>query len=185
MVLAEGRLEKLDSNNNDEIINYENVRPWVRYWARYIDMYLFISFIVILQLLIFPTKQLNEIIAALGAYFIWIFLEAQLMSTWGTTPGKWLLRIKVRDSNSNKLTLKTALKRSALVWTIGTGMYIFSFITEIISYFMLRDQGITVWDRICKCNVKHEKIGSERIPVILGVLILPLFISIVIQPLTL
>lgn len=182
MVLAEGRLEKLYTNNNDEIINYENVRPWVRYWARYIDMYLFITLIVIIQLLVFPTKQLNETTAILGIYFIWIFLEAQLMATWGTTPGKWLLKIRVRDSNFNKLTLKTALLRSALVWLIGAGMYVFSFITEIFSYVMLQNKGITVWDRLCKCNVKHEKIGSERIPAILGVLFLPFFLIIIILP---
>lgn len=140
-------------------------------------MYLFFTLIILIQLILFPTEQLDEITTVLGLYAIWIFLEAQLMATWGTTPGKWLLKVRVTDSNFNKLSLSTALKRSFLVWLIGTGMYVFSFITEIFSYISLKDNGITVWDRMCNCNVRHEKIGYERIPVILVILLLPFILE--------
>jgi uncharacterized RDD family membrane protein YckC len=132
--------------------------------------------ILILQLSIFPTKQLNETIAAIGVYFIWILFEAQLMSTWGTTPGKWLLKIKVRDSNCNKLTLKNALIRSFLVWLVGLGATFLTPVTEVISYISLQERGITMWDKYCKCNITHEKIGAERIPIIVIVMILPILI---------
>lgn len=167
----------MDSNNNVKSIDSNNVRPWVRYWARYIDMYLIIMLILILQLSIFPTKQLDETIAAIGVYFIWVLIEAQLMSTWGTTPGKWLLRIKVRDSEGNKLTLKNALIRSFLVWFVGLGMTLLTPITEVISYMSLKDRGVTMWDNYCKCNVTHEQIGAERIPIIVGVIIMPMLIA--------
>lgn len=166
----------MDSNNNVNSIDSNNVRPWVRYWARYIDMYLIIMLVLTLQLSIFPTKQLDEKIAAIGVYFIWILFEAQLMSTWGTTPGKWLLRINVRDLEGNKLTLKNALIRSFLVWFVGLGMTLLTPITEVISYMSLQERGITMWDKHCNCNVTHEKIGTERIPLIVGVMIMPLLI---------
>ncbi len=167
----------LDSNNDTEIIDRQNIRPWVRYWARYIDVYLFTIFIIMLQQLLFPTKQLDLSIAVFGLHFVWVLLEAQLLATWGTTPGKWLLKIKVRDADNNKLTLKTALIRGFLVWSVGMAMYtIFSTITEAISYMNLRSKGTTVWDKYCKSNVTHENFGTERIPLIVGILVLPLFV---------
>jgi uncharacterized RDD family membrane protein YckC len=167
----------LDSNNHTEIIDRHNIRPWVRYWARYIDVYLFTIFIVMLQQLLFPTKQMNLSIAVFGLHFVWVLVEAQLLATWGTTPGKWLLKIKVRDADNNKLSLKTSLTRGFLVWSVGMAMYtVFSTITEAISYMNLQNKGTTVWDKYCNTRVTHEDFGTERIPLIIGVLILPLFI---------
>ena len=166
----------MDSNNATEILDHGNIHPWVRYWARYIDMYFLIMLVMMLQAVFFPTEQLDLDIAAIGIYFVWILLEAQLLATWGTTPGKWLLKTKVRDLKNNKLTLKTALIRGSLVWFVGLGMTLFTPITEVISFMSLREKKITFWDKYCKCNVTHEKFGAERIPLILGFIILPLFI---------
>ncbi|WP_010250193.1 RDD family protein [Acetivibrio cellulolyticus] len=170
----------MDSNNNDEFINYENSsnpRPWIRYWARSIDMNIFLAFLVLLKLIFFPNRQLDITIASLGLYLLWIPLEAQLLSTWGTTPGKWLLNVKVRDSKLNKLTLKTALLRSLYVWTIGLGMGLFSSITIVISYFTLKNTKITIWDKSFNCNILHEEVPKERLIIIIAVIIfLPLFV---------
>lgn len=151
-------------------------RPWVRYWARYIDMYYLIVLIMILQKLLFPTQQLDLNLLAVGVYIIWILFEAQFLATWGTTPGKWLLKTKVRDTNHNKLSLKTSLIRAFLVWFIGLGMAIFTPFAEIIAYFNLKNRGFTVWDKHLGCNVIHEDFGPERIPLITVAVILPLFI---------
>lgn len=168
----------MNINNGSDTMEHDNIstRPWVRYWARYIDMYYLVALIMILQELFFPTKQLDLNIVAVGVYFIWILLEAQFLSTWGTTPGKWLLKTKVRDANNDKLSLKTALIRGFLVWFVGLGMTIFTPITEAIAYSNLKNKGVTVWDKHLNCNVIHEDFGPERIPLIVGALILPLFI---------
>lgn len=167
----------MDQNNDTEIIEHENIRPWVRYWARYIDMYFFLMLIMILQKLLFPTQQLDIYIVAYGIYFIWMLLEAQLMATWGTTPGKWLLKTKVLDKDNNKLTLKTALIRGFLVWSLGMAMAtIFSNVAEAFAYVSLKKNGITMWDKYCNCNVTHEKFGPERIPLIIVTIVIPLFI---------
>lgn len=130
-----------------------------------------------LQQLLFPTKQMNLSIAVFGLHFVWVLVEAQLLATWGTTPGKWLLKIKVRDADNNKLSLKTSLTRGFLVWSVGMAMYtVFSTITEAISYMNLQNKGTTVWDKYCNTRVTHEDFGTERIPLIIGVLILPLLI---------
>lgn len=153
-----------------------NARPWVRYWARYIDMYYMAALIIMLQKIFFPTRQLDLNIATVGMYIIWILLEAQLLATWGTTPGKWLLKTKVRDANNNKLSLKTALSRAFLVWFMGLGMTVLSPITEVIAYSELVNNGVTAWDKRLNCNVIHEDFGSERIPLIVGAIMLPLFV---------
>ena len=166
-----------DSNNDTEITDRQKVRPWVRYWARYIDVYLFTIFILILQQLMFPTQQFDMRIAVFGLHFIWVLVEAQLLSTWGTTPGKWMLKVKIRDVNNKKLTLKTALIRGFLVWSVGMAMYtVFSTITEAISYMNLLSKGTTVWDKYCNSIVTHEDFGTERIPLIIGILVLPIFV---------
>jgi len=167
----------LDSNRDTDVIEQKDVRPWVRYWARYIDVYFLSVFVIILQKIMFPTKQIDLITALVGIYFIWIFVEAQLMATWGTTPGKYLLKVKVRDADNNKLTLKTALIRGFLVWFIGMAMTtIFQNIAEAIAYFNLQKKGVTMWDEYCKCNVTHEDIGTDRIPLIIGCVGVPLII---------
>lgn len=163
----------MDSNNDSEIIDRGNIRPWVRYWARTIDMYLLITLIFTLQKIFFPTKELNLNIVLVGMYLLWMLIEAQLLATWGTTPGKWLLKTKVRDANYEKLTMKTALFRGFFVWVFGMGLTIFTHIAEIIAYFNLQNSGITLWDKYFKCNVIHEEFGTERIPLIIAVIVIP------------
>lgn len=168
----------MSSNNDSEIMDRDNIniRPWVRYWARHIDMYLLGMLIFILQKLLYPTKQIDLYIFLVGVYLVWILLEAQFLATWGTTPGKWLLKTKVRDKNNNKLSLKTALIRGLLVWFFGLGMTFFKEIAELLSFYSLKRNGITIWDKYLNCNVIHEDFGPERIPLILGALFLPALI---------
>lgn len=164
----------MDSNN---ITEGKRSRPWIRYCARNIDVYLLTSFVLTLQMLIYPEKQLDANIAAIGVHVVWVLFEAQLLATWGTTPGKWLLRTTVRDSANNKLSLKTALIRSTLVWSVGMALYTFlSSFTQVLAYMSLKEKGKTLWDEYCKCNVTHEKIELERIPLITVAILLPLLI---------
>jgi hypothetical protein len=98
----------------------------------------------------------------MGTYFIWALAEARLISTWGTTPGKWLLKLKVRTNVSEIPDFKRALKRSILVWILGMGLGIFTTISYIFGYYELTRKGITLWDRISECNVEYEKMSENR-----------------------
>jgi hypothetical protein len=50
---------------------------------------------------------------ALEVPFLWIPVEALLLSTWGTTTGQAVFGVVVRDENENKLSFLQALKRAA------------------------------------------------------------------------
>lgn len=151
--------------------NIFTVQPWVRFWARVIDTFIIDTIVRITQLLFFPGSTFEPVLLTVGTYFIWALAEAKLISTWGTTPGKWLLKIKVRSNNSQILDFKTALKRSILVWMLGMGFGIFTTISYIFGYYELTRKGITPWDRISECTVQYEKISeNRRIAVVLTVI---------------
>lgn len=102
--------------------------------------------------------------------FVWIFIEALLLSTWGNTPGKWLLKTTLRDSAGQKLAFHSGLRRSFSVWWkgLGLGLPIVAAITNILAYRKLTKEGVTSWDRQGGYLVTHEKIGPVRI--VLGIL---------------
>jgi len=142
-----------------------NVRPWVRYWARYLDVSIF-SFVFGVFAAIFgwAILEMTDIVLVLLILFLWIFVESILLSTWGITPGKWLLRITIKDKHRKKLTFSNALNRSFMVWFkgLGLGIPIISLFTLIFSYNRLTNRGITSWDEDGYFVVSHKKIGVAR-----------------------
>jgi uncharacterized RDD family membrane protein YckC len=111
--------------------------------------------------------------------FTWVFFEALLLSTWGTTPGKALLKTTVQKSNSSKITLTDAFKRSFRVWLrgLGTGFPLVSIFTLVLSYRTLNEFGQTTWDRDGGFVVTHKKIGTVR--VLIAVLSIVVFVLLV------
>ena len=155
-------------------------RPWVRFFARLIDISLYyVFFLLILPSLSVAyafmklTLTLHNIPQVLLlSFLIWtttslvmnILLESILLSSLGTTLGKWLLKITVRDQENKKLTFRTALKRTFLVYYKGLALYIpfINIFTLITAYKVLKEIGSTSWDRDCKTTVSHQKIGFFR-----------------------
>jgi hypothetical protein len=139
-------------------------RPWVRFWARMIDYSLFI---IVLSIFIgYFNIGLGIISSYMGmlAIFLWVFVEALLLSTVGTTPGKWFLRVTVRDEFHQKLSFSGSLNRSFSVWWLGmgAGLPIVSLITMIVAAVKLSNTGMTSWDRRGTLRIFHNKIGIIR-----------------------
>lgn len=107
--------------------------------------------------------------------FLWVPVEALLLSTWGTTPGKWLMKTTVTDKSGNKLRFPAAFARSLYVWSwgLGIGFPYATLIGEMFSYLDLRNKGTTRWDAQWGYRVRHERIGSHR--VVVAVLLYALF----------
>jgi tetratricopeptide (TPR) repeat protein/uncharacterized RDD family membrane protein YckC len=151
--------------NDSQQAQVSQVRPWVRYWARTLDLLLF-SFVVGFALAILaPTVlQTNNVFITFFIMQGWVFQESILLSTWGTTPGKWLFRIKLRDKNGKKLNLSGALGRSFSVWLKGYGLGIplISLITLLTARSRLKKVGITTWDEEGGFVMTHYKIGAIR-----------------------
>lgn len=158
------------------------VRPWVRYWARQLDFYIMELPLGILFVLAVPA------IMALPEIVLWSILlpicavfEALLLSTWGYTPGKWLLKVKVRTESGACLTFREALKRSfsVIYYGMGLGIPIISLITSVSSYERLKDQGVTKWDEAGSLTVTHDKIGIPRIICLLAIYSVLLYVTVI------
>jgi len=140
------------------------VRPWIRFWARWIDINL-ISFLGAFALAFYypelasvPSKDL---ILAVVVLFLWVFIESFLLSTAGTTPGKWLLNIHLTPPLGNKPDFSTAFSRSFDVWWrgLGLGLPFVTLFTNAAAYTNLKKNGITTWDRNGGFTVVHERVG--------------------------
>ncbi len=146
-------------------------RPWVRYWARMADYALFsaaLTFGMSLAAPITYMKQLDLLVQSkfwtVTILFLWVFVETVLLVTWGTTPGKWLLKVKLRSEGGKKLSFGDAINRSFSVWWLGLGIGIplISFVTLIVAAVKLSNTGMTSWDRRGNYTVVHENIGATR-----------------------
>jgi hypothetical protein len=186
---------KSDESNTVREVSYNHVintqtgvavvRPWVRYWARFIDISIF-SFIFTLMLgMVVPnifnsnldSYAQNAIAIGLISVFVWVFVEAFWLSSFGTTPGKWLLKIRLSLASGKSIKYSQALVRSFKVWARGyaCGFPLVNIITYIVAYIRLNKNGITSWDREENFVVTHEKIGAPRILVIICFFVILLF----------
>jgi len=150
------------------------IRPWPRWAARNLDFALF-SFLVGLIEGLIPQSVLNIPDIALNILigFFYVFVEPIMLCSWGTTPGKALLKIRLRQQNGSKLSYLQALERSALVWIkgLGLGIRFISLFTLLNSYNVLTKEGKTSWDRDGNFSVSHQVIGPLRIIVIVLLLL--------------
>ena len=171
------------------------VRPWVRFWARFLDYTIAscgigVPVTVMLFLLTSEAPNINartvadirlielqaeiwwkmlSYVSAVLALFAWAFIEALLLSTWGTTPGKWLFRVSIISDSGDRLTYRRALGRSLLVYLkgVGLGLPLVSFITQIVAYFNLKHEGLSTcggeWGQIYFSHVNGDrKITLQR-----------------------
>ena len=146
--------------------NITHVNPWTRFLGRYVDYALFF-------LLLLATRKLFHGQLPFGKYehfipfefFIWIPVEVILLSTWGTTPGKFFLRTKLKAGRKHKLNFTLALRRSFAVWVRGIGLGIIglNFFCMLVAFNKLKVFQTTTWDQDDHIKVTHYPIGRWRI----------------------
>jgi hypothetical protein len=151
-------------------------RPWIRFWARMFDIwvfgFIFAFFAVGLAAIVAPESNLqsvifdkqNELWFGMTSLFAWVFVEATLLSVFGTTPGKLLFNIKLIPPSGSVPTFGSALARSVAVWWrgVGTGFPLISLFTLMSAHSRLKERGITSWDSDEGFSVVHERIGVAR-----------------------
>ena len=187
-------LDFLDDKNTHSISNETNektstssakdlqgsqIRPWVRYFARFIDINLYATILSFFSTSLFSESKLGFGMLVL---FLGIFIESILLSSWGTTFGKWLLRVCIRDNEGKILTFPIALQRSFLVWLkgLGAGFPIVSLFTLISAHADLTQKGINTWDRDYQLTVTHNEIGYIRASIaifLIGIFFLSILIE--------
>ena len=130
------------------------IRPFYRCMARHLDYLLFCTLCIIMAYIISPKyvdnfiKKYSEGTLILLLIALWVPIEAELISKFGTTPGKWLFSIKIKNINGQNLSYTEAINRSKHVYYygMGLGLPIIHIVTQIISYRYLKKNITTRWD---------------------------------------
>ncbi len=152
------------------------VSPWLRFFARKYDYFIFSVFFSFFLFFFPPYVVRNQVLLSLLIIFIWVFVEAGFLSFFGTTPGKWIFNLKIRNFKGEKLSFSDSLTRSFLVWLkgIALGLPIISIIAMYISGNKLKKEGITDWDyKVGSLILQEKKLSVFKIivSVLIGILI--------------
>ena len=150
-------------------------RPWIRFWARFIDIVIFTTGILWFvdaasladpkDLVAYPVPTKASIVFTLAVPLAWIFVESTLLLYLRTTPGKWLLNIKLRRSDGGALELGQAWRRSFSVWWRGWGIGLMPLmlIGFALASLSLTAHNKTTWDIREDLEVEHGPINELRV----------------------
>ena len=107
--------------------------PWRRYFARMVDLSICSLLWGFFLWIAFKTNLLGrniweDILDTAVGLLLMLFLEPLLLHVFGTTPGKFLLGMKVRDIGGDKLSYSQGLYRTfgVIFWGMGLSIPIYS-----------------------------------------------------------
>jgi uncharacterized RDD family membrane protein YckC len=138
-----------------------------RFWARWLDLTLYSGF---WWLGLWAAGQdiaatlLNPWVMFLR-YVPWFAIEALLIHKQATTPGKWLLGLRVTNQNGSHLDLGEAIRRSLRVMFtgVGFGWSLLAVFCQALSLFTARRLGCTLWDYTGGHRVTVDPMNPFRI----------------------
>jgi hypothetical protein len=144
-------------------------RPWLRFVARVIDTTVFC---LALEVVLFVINRGAPDVVSATIVFLTIPIEAALLASWGTTPGKALVGLAVRDGAGRKLRFGPALRRAAGVWTFGlAGTQILGIATGILAFRRLRRGRAAYWDALDGFRVEPRDVSPVRIGVAVAIIV--------------
>lgn len=141
------------------------VRPWVRVWAKVIDVGLWsLPAQFVFSLVVDAPTQLLLPFLPVYYTFTWCPVEAALLAYTGTTPGRSLLAIRLITSQGDTPTFAEALGRSLRVWVqgLGLGISLLAVFTGMFALMQLIRRSTTPWDARLGFKVVHDRIGPAR-----------------------
>ena len=145
---------------------YHKVRaPWRRFFARHFDLFLYSSVWVLLGILLLGQSPATETGSAWmgAASFVsvigMILLEPLFLCAWGTTPGKWLLGLSVRNNTGSKLTYGEGIYRTVLALWHGAGFFIpiFELFRGYQRYYDCVEGKTMAWEWDSELQLRDEK----------------------------
>jgi len=152
----------------------DNLHPWRRYFARIMDLYIFILVFFFILGLIFPeffqgpqtqgSERANDYaftVLGSGAY---VLFEAICLNTFGGTFGKFLYGVGIALEGERHIPFPKALKRALSVWVrgLGFGIPIVSLFTLSVAYRTLSRERQTSWDRDFHFSITPHRLSVFR-----------------------
>lgn len=151
-------------------------KPLSRFLARILDYSLFYTlFVLPLFFTSLIDHDMTHVICVLLIPLFWIPFEALSISLLGTTPGKALFGIQVRDSNGKKLPLITSFKRALSIWIKGLGLNlpVLNIALAVRQFNAIRKTGRTSIDQKLNINLYYKK--RSRFRAVIGSLLIAFF----------
>ncbi|MCC8148079.1 RDD family protein [Akkermansia sp.] len=153
--------------------------PYVRFLGRMADvlmhMTLYLAVLRILGVAFTPDFLPGSYEALLYLCLPMVLIEAAFVGTLGTTPGKAMLGVSVRDYQGNRLSFSTAFRRSLFVMVLGLGCFAPSLMALALffSWWWVRRFGFTPWDRkLGTTDVLNESLTLRKVVMTLVLIIL-------------
>lgn len=161
-------------------LELDRPRPWLRFWARTFDRFwFFVAFGFAIGPFL-PASSQDWADNTLLRYFlvpvmllIYVPLEAWLLSSFGSTPGRALLRVQVRRLDGGLPVYSQALRRSFEVYWKGLalGLPFISLVAMLWARQTLLQRGITPWDETNETRVEHGEPEPWRYLVLAGIIL--------------
>jgi uncharacterized RDD family membrane protein YckC len=151
--------------------------PWIRFFARTLDLSIYgLLWAAFSQLILrFNSDNITfgTLIDSFIAYSIMLLLEPLLLSVWGSTPGKWIFGLVVRDRDGNKLSYRNAAART---WGVigsgcGYGIPIYNLYRHYKSYKLCKEQQSLPWEEGYTYKIKDTKRYRQIFFIVILVLI--------------
>lgn len=144
---------------------------WRRFLARNFDLSCCAALLLLLQPVYPQLLELQRDVLALIAIALWPWLEAPLIASFGTTPGKALLRLQVRLADGSRIGAQLALMRAIRVWVrgVGLGLPLINLLASMLAFNRFTRFGITSWDQDCGTRVEALPISQLRLGIIVSI----------------
>lgn len=156
--------------------------PWRRFFARNVDAGLYGLLWSMLSQWVFrinPDHFMSNLAWTLACgYVSWLLtfvFEPVLLHYWGTTPGKWIFGLSVRDEDGSKLSIRTAYARLWGVFGYGNcyALPFFDWYYNYKCYRACKEEELP-WDleNGCSIVVREREVRWYRVALYLLVLVL-------------
>ena len=144
-------------------------QAWARWLARAFDILLFTIPAIVLYLLLVPpllevlpswagSKVGLAVLDTMSVFLVIILVEPVLIAATETTPGKWLMGIRVHHLDGRRLSYLDAVGRTSHVMVFGLvfGLPILQFIASVLGRSQLLTDGSTIWERLSGGFAHHR-----------------------------
>ena len=181
-----------------DALRAQDPRLWARFWAKAFDLSLFFIPVFIYHMAVaaalsalWPQALVYVQNSHLWAFTFGLFLiltqllilfpvlEALTISLFGTTLGKALFGIRIRDLGGRKLGLGQSIMRSygALLFGLGLTMPLIAIFTLWFSRNYVKANGIARWDENTNVDYRSKPVSIFSWVIGLALIVLYLFVN--------